>query len=78
MMEKIIVKMGCSGERKKKKKVVEMVLLLFEWRRKWRREWWRSCGDGGGDGGKGWPTKEGGTAQVGCCHLLAGKRRKGK
>ena len=41
-VEKIMVRMGCFGERKKEKKVVEMAVLLFEWRSKWRREWWRS------------------------------------
>ena len=40
MVVKLVEKMGFLVE-KRKKKMVEMVLLLLEWRRRWRGKWWR-------------------------------------
>ena len=39
MGKKVMVKMGCFDGKRRKKMVVEMVVLLLEWRRRWRREW---------------------------------------
>jgi len=37
MREKLMVKMDCFDGKRRKKMVVEMVLLLLEWRRRWRK-----------------------------------------
>ena len=44
MVVKLVEKMGCFGEKWRKKMVMKMVLwllLLLEWRSRWKGEWWR-------------------------------------
>ena len=57
--------------KKRKKKMVEMVLLLLEWRRRWRRKWWRKWWKKlvveEMENGGGWPAKgRRGLLFVGC------------
>ena len=80
MVVKLVEKMGCFGEKWRKKMVMKMVLwllLLLEWwsrwRGEWRRKWWKKLVVKEVER---WPAKGRARAVFGCWTLLAGRRRK--